>query len=143
MIASICVLSFVYVRLSAFSQDPLEGAVISGLAASVGGAALAYYRKLYSGILDGRVSSVDPGNDLALAGTAYFVARPIFAALFSLVFLAGGVAGLLATSTRSFVLGPGLVHFMAFAGFFLGFAAGEVLTAVEARAREWSRRWSQ
>lgn len=141
MIGSVCVLTFVYVRLSIFSNNPLKGAVICGLAASVGGAALAYYRRLYSSILDGRVTSVGWRNPLAVAGTAYFVGRPLFAAFLSIVLLAGGVAGVLTTSTKSFVLGAGLIHFMTFAGFLLGFAAGEALTALDARGREWARRW--
>jgi hypothetical protein len=141
MISGLITLLITYTSLEPGTGDVIAPAATTGIASAVAGSSVAYSRRLYKAILDGRVNDAAPKELVALAATVYFLARPVFSAIFALVLLAGGLAGLTAISTNSLTLGPGLVHLMAFSGFFFGFAAGHVLGRLEAHGNELLGRW--
>lgn len=118
--------------------DIVELGLIGGAGSALTGCSIFYLRKLYKSCINQDMNN--PNNELdkirELGIYAYFFLRPLFAIIFSLLvhlILRSSVDVIAAPSTK---LSEGFIYLSIFLSFFVGFAAGDVVTYIENKSKE-------
>ncbi len=107
--------------------------LIGGVGTALIGSTIFYMRKLYKGSITNVLSepkdSKDKTKELGLF--AYYLLRPVFAISFSIIFHIGLKASVSIVTVIETNLAEGMIYLTMIASFFIGFAAGDVVSKLE------------
>lgn len=107
--------------------------LIGGAGTALMGATIFYLRKLYKSsiknILSEPTDDKDKTKELGLF--AYYLLRPIFAISFSIIFQIGLKASVSIVTVTETNLAEGMIYLTMITSFFIGFAAGDVISKLE------------
>lgn len=113
--------------------------ITGGFGTALIGSSIFYLRKLYKASINNEMTT--PANEderiRELGIYTYYLLRPIFALGFSLLIhitLKSGVHIITVKETR---LGENFIYLTMFLSFFAGFAAGDLITYIQAKSGEW------
>jgi len=114
-------------------------ALIGGSGTALVGASIFYLRKLYkssiNNILNAPADEKDKTKEIGLF--AYYLLRPIFAISFSILFQIGLKTSVSIVSVKETNLTEGMIYFSMIASFFIGFAAGDVISKLEEYSKDF------
>lgn len=110
-----------------------EISILGGIGTALLGSSIFYLRKLYKASINNLMSDPIDNNDRKrqLGVLFYYYLRPLFAIIFSILFhlsLKGSVAII---SISEVILDSGMIYLTLIVSFFLGFAAGDMITKIE------------
>jgi len=116
----------------------VEVALIGGIGTAITGCSIFYLRKLYKACINKEmnVPISDDEKNRELGIFAYFFLRPIFAIVFSILIDIVLRSSVDVITVKDAQLDEGFVYLSMFLSFFAGFAAGDVITYVEAKSKE-------
>lgn len=119
--------------LEAVNVDIMGSTIKGSIAISLAAASIAYIRKLYK--LCFQYSSDQEDEDqifLKRLGTlVYFVTRPIFSVVFSILVVATLRSGFLVSTDKAVELDIGFVYIAMISSFYVGFLSGEFIKKLE------------
>ncbi len=107
--------------------------LIGGIGTALMGATIFYLRKLYKSSIKNILSepSEDKDKTKELGLFAYYLLRPIFAMVFSVIFHIGLKASISFVTVTETNLAEGMIYLTMIVSFFLGFAAGDLINKLE------------
>jgi hypothetical protein len=112
--------------------------LVGGIGTSLLGSSIFYLRKLYKSAIQSIISSPETEihklNETGLY--IYYLLRPIFAVTFSVIVHIGFKASVSIVSVKEANLDTGLIYVTMIISFFVGFAAGDVITKLENISKE-------
>ena len=136
------ILLIIGIALSVFSLNHSEFykelnitmvSIIGGIGTALMGATIFYMRKLYkssiSNVLTEPESDKQKINELGLF--IYYLLRPLFAISFSIIFHIGLKASVSIVTVKETNLAEGMIYLTMIISFFIGFAAGDVISKLE------------
>lgn len=112
--------------------------LIGGFGTALLGSTIFYMRKLYKSAINNTLT--EPTTDKEKTNETglffYYFLRPIFAVAFSLLVHIGLKASVAIVTVKESELDIGMVYLTMLISFFIGFAAGDVITKLEAISKE-------
>jgi len=134
-IASLASAGYVLFDGISFSTDIFKQALLGSASIALAAACAAYIRKLYK--LCFNFSSSQDGADqlfLKRLGTiVYFVVRPLFSILFSVLVVAGVRSGVILSSSSALKMDEGFVYLTMVSSFYVGFLSGDYIKRLESK----------
>jgi hypothetical protein len=123
---------------SALDLDIFKQALVGSTSIALAAACAAYIRKLYK--LCFNFSSEQDGDDqlfLKRMGTVvYFIVRPLFSILFSVLVVAGMRSGIILSSSSELKLDEGFVYLTMVSSFYVGFLSGDFIKKLESKGQK-------
>lgn len=120
-----------YILIDYHTSDFLQKAIFGSFSISFVGAFMYYIRKLYKHCIRDDIQ-ISKGIDLREFGSLiYFLIRPIFAGIFSVLIVLAISEGLIKISTKEAEFGDGFVHISMLISFFVGFTSGQFIRKME------------
>lgn len=119
----------------ALAIDVFKQALLGSASMALAAACAAYIRKLYK-LCFNFSSSQDEDDQLFLKrmGTIiYFVVRPLFSILFSVLVVAGIRSGIILSSSSAIKMDQGFLYLTMVSSFYVGFLSGEFIKKLESR----------
>ncbi len=112
--------------------------LIGGIGTALMGATIFYLRKLYKSSIKNILSEPSDDDDKTkeLGLFAYYLLRPLFAMVFSVVFHIGLKASVSFVTVTETNLSEGMIYLTMIVSFFLGFAAGDLINKIEDYSKE-------
>ncbi len=122
--------------MSCFSISQIS--LIGGGATALMGSSMFYLRKLYkSSIKKLMEEPVDNDGKIRELGILfYYYLRPIFAICFSVLFHLALKSSIAIISVSELILDSGMIYLTMTVSFFIGFAAGDMITRIESYSKE-------
>lgn len=100
-------------------------------------AGVCYSRKLYKACIDGNLQYQNDNSAVIIGNIVYFFLRPIYAVVFTVVFVICIIAGFLFIMNGvDFVINERMVYFAAVTSSFIGYSVGNVLDMFELHSSE-------
>lgn len=112
--------------------------LIGGGASALMGCSIFYLRKLYKSSINKLMNEPndEDGKYRELGVLFYYYLRPIFAICFSVLFHLGLKASVSIISVNEVILDSGMIFLTMSVSFFIGFAAGDMLTKIESYSKD-------
>lgn len=113
--------------------------IIGGLGTALMGSSIFYLRKLYKSSINKEMTSpLDEDDRIRELGIyAYYYLRPVFALGFSIMIHIALKSSVHIIAVKETRLSENFIYLMMFLSFFAGFGAGDLLTFIEEKSREW------
>ena len=115
----------------------IEKSVISGIGFSILGAVIYYSKKIYKSCVNLDFTNPKDENDAIreFGVSAYFIFRPPFAIIFSLLLILSIKLGFTSISVEIEKLNSGFIYLTSFLSFFCGYSSGDVLDVFESNGK--------
>ncbi len=129
---------YVLVCGSSLSLDIFRQALLGSFSMALAAACAAYIRKLYKSCFN-FLSEQDEDEQLFLkrtGTTVYFIIRPLFSILFSMLMVIGIRLGVILSLSSEFKLDEGFVYLTMISSFYVGFFSGDFIKKLESKGQK-------
>ena len=119
------------------NMDIFKHALLGSASIALAAACAAYIRKLYK-LCFSFSSDRDSDDQLFLKRTGtivYFIARPLFSILFSILVVAGIRSGIILSSNSELELNQGFIYLTMVSSFYVGFLSGDFIKKLESKGK--------
>ena len=123
---------------SALDLDVFKQALVGSASIALASACAAYIRKLYK-LCFNFTSDQDQDDQLFLKrfGTiVYFIIRPLFSILFSVLVVAGIRSGIILSTSSELELEEGFIYITMVSSFYVGFLSGDFIKKLESKGQK-------
>ncbi|MBZ0193242.1 MAG: hypothetical protein K8F34_16340 [Candidatus Kuenenia stuttgartiensis] len=111
--------------------DKIIIAIAGSLSMAAVGSAIFYTRKIYKASIQERITKPVDNNIRNFGTIIYFIIRPIFSLVLSILVVVGINAGMLSMTDQDLKLSEGFVNICMFISFFCGFSSGKMIQSLE------------